>query len=333
MIRWTVPGHARVLLDPAGESAGLALREVDAVLPRKVSVPGDEESPKAVGDRVNVEWAREGPVVVSVERRHSTLCRRASGKRPARQVICANADTMVCVMAAADPEPRWGMLDRYLVIAELCGLKPMVVLSKSDLAPPDVLEAIERYRTLGYACETVCVRDHADGGVERLRARLTGHSSVIVGKSGVGKSTLLNALVPGASQVVGDVGKTTSKGRHTTTLAVLFEMAGADARGAPATAPSDSAPTPPSLIIDTPGVREIGPWGLEPVTVAHCFVEIMAAIDSAERAHKGCRFAGSCTHAHETGCVVRDAVHRGEIHPERYDSYLRLRETIEQDEG
>lgn len=313
VIRWTVPGHARVRFD---DSAGVPERELDAVLPRKVGVPGDADSPAAVGDRVSVEWAREGPVVASIERRSSTLCRRASGRRPARQVICANADTLVCVMAAADPEPRWGMLDRYLVIADLCGLTPLVVLSKSDLAGPEVLDALERYRRLGYACRGVCVR--SGQGVEALRAELLPRRAVIVGKSGVGKSTLLNALVPGASQVVGEVGKTTSKGKHTTTLAVLFPLeAGLGGAG--------------GHIIDTPGVREIAPWGLDPHAVQHHFPEIAAAVDSGADGGHACRFAGSCTHAHETGCAVRDAVERGAVHPERYESYLRLREAAEQD--
>lgn len=312
VIRWTVPGHARVLL----RTPVNGVREIDAVLPRKVVVPGDEDSPVAVGDRVQVEWAREGPIVVSIERRSTTLVRRASGKRPARQVLCANADTLVCVMAAAEPEPRWGMLDRYLVIAGLCGLEPLIVLSKSDLAGPGVTDALERYTALGYATARVCARSGA--GLEALRSRLSGpgRSSVIVGKSGVGKSTLLNALVPGASQVVGEVGATTSKGRHTTTLAVLFELpniAGGDGPG--------------SFLIDTPGVREIAPWGLDPSDVASGFVEIAAA------AAEGCRFAGSCTHAHEGGCAVRDAVERGRIHPERYESYLRLREAAALDDA
>ena len=300
-VRWTVPGHARVLFgSPCGDGA----REIDAVLPRKVRVPGDETSPVAVGDRVGVETTPEGPVVGWVERRSTALSRRASGQRPARQVICANADAMVCVMASAQPEPRWGMLDRYLLIAETCGMSPLVVLSKSDLASPEVEAAGERYRSLGYEVLSVCALRGRN--MPELRARLSGRSSVVVGKSGVGKSTLVNALVPGASQVVGEVGETTSKGRHTTTLAVLFEFDGG------------------GTLIDTPGVREIAPWNIDPATVSHHFCEMVPLLD-------GCRFAGSCTHSHEIGCAVRDAVERGGVTRERYESYLRLREAAEAD--
>lgn len=295
LVRWTVPGHARVLFK---SSDAFGTIEVDAVLPRKVAVPGDEKCPVAVGDRVGVERTPEGLVVGWVERRTTTLARRASGKRPARQVICANADTLMCVMAAASPEPRWGMLDRYILIAETCGLLPLVVISKMDIAPPETHAAIARYRGLGYEVLNVCARSGIN--IDALRARLAGRSTAIVGKSGVGKSTLLNALVPGASQAVGEVGETTNKGKHTTTLAVGFEFNG-------------------GFIIDTPGVREIAPWNIDPATVAHHFSEMVPLLDD-------CRFAGSCTHTHETGCGVKSGVDRGVVTVERYESYLRLRE-------
>ncbi len=302
VVRWTVPGHARVVFSEPFEPGGP--REVDAVLPRKVRVPGDESSPIAVGDRVGVERTPEGLIVGWIERRTTTLARRASGKRPARQVICANADTMVCVMASAQPEPRWGMLDRYLLIAETCGLAPLIVISKLDIAPPETIAAVERYRALGYEALMVCAREGRN--MDLLRARLHARSSVIVGKSGVGKSTILNALVPGATQAVGEVGETTNKGKHTTTLAVLFEFAGG------------------GFLTDTPGVREIAPWNVDPATVSHHFVEMVPLLD-------GCRFAGSCTHTHEEDCAVKAAAARGEITPERYESYLRLREAAEAD--
>lgn len=273
------------------------------MLPRKVRVPGDDESPVAVGDRVGVERTPEGLIVGWVEPRSTTLARRASGKRPARQVICANADTLVCVMAAASPEPRWGMLDRYILIAETCEMAPLVVISKMDLAPPETVAAINRYRELGYEVLDVCARTGTN--VDALRARLQGRAGVIVGKSGVGKSTLLNTLVPGATQAVGEVGETTSKGKHTTTLAVLFEFEG-------------------GVLIDTPGVREIAPWNVNPATVDVHFKEMVPLLDA-------CRFAGSCTHSHEIGCSVKDGVERGVITRERYESYLRLREAAEAD--
>lgn len=286
----TVPGHARVLLGDGGQ--------VDAVLPRKVSVPEDAGSPVAVGDVVDLDETPEGPVVGRVHRRTSVLARRASGTRPVRQVICANARMMVCVMAAAKPEPKWAMLDRYLIIAHSAGLEPFIVISKLDLATADTLGAVGRYRALGYAVEAICVS--SGEGVEAVRAAMSAGPSVIVGKSGVGKSTLLNALVGRQAQAVGDVSDSNTKGRHTTTLAVLHPLGS-------------------GWVIDTPGVREIAPWGIEPSEVCGYFREMLPHLDD-------CRFAGGCTHTHEVGCAVKSALERGEIHPERYASYLRLME-------
>lgn len=286
----TVPGHARVLLDGGGH--------IDAVLPRKVGVPGDERSPAAVGDRIDLDETPEGPVVGRVHARSSVLARRASGTRPVRQVICANARLMVCVMAAARPEPKWAMLDRYLIIAHSAGLEPFIVVSKMDLASTETHAAIERYRALGYRIAPVGVT--SGSGLDAVRAALSNEHSVIVGKSGVGKSTLLNALVGHEAMEVGDVSDANTKGRHTTTLAVLHTLGS-------------------GWVIDTPGVREIAPWGVEPGDVCGYFREMLPHLDD-------CRFAGGCTHTHEVGCGVKAALGRGEIHEERYASYLRLME-------
>ncbi len=289
VIRWTVPGHARVLLD-SGE-------EIDAVLPRRVCPESDPESPVVVGDRAVVMTTPEGPVVERVTGRTTTLARRAAGHKPRRQVLAANAEQLVCVFAAAEPEPRWGMLDRYLIIGESAGIRPVVCITKSELLTDAVRGAIDLYRGLGYRVLTVSARNGE--GVDTVRDAVRSRRTVIAGKSGVGKSTLLNALVPGASQVISDVGAQTGKGRHTTTLAVLFPVAGG------------------GWLIDTPGVREIAPWGIAADEASHWFVEMAPLLG-------GCRFAGSCSHTHETGCAVKAGVESGAVSRMRYESYLRV---------
>lgn len=289
VIRWTVPGHARVLLD-TGE-------EVDAVLPRAVRPESDPDSPVVVGDRAWCERAREGPVVRRVGARTTVLSRRASGREPQRQVIAANAELLVCVFSCARPEPRWGMLDRYLVIAESAGLSALVCMTKSELDGEAVEARLRGYIDLGY--DIVRVSAHHSTGLDELVGRLRGRRAVLAGKSGVGKSTLLNALVPGAGQSIGEVGELTNKGRHTTTLGVLFPFEGG------------------GWLVDTPGVREVALWGVATAELSHWFREMVPLLER-------CRFAGSCTHSHEVGCAVKLAVERGEVSRERYESYLRL---------
>lgn len=287
-IRWTVPGHARVHLDAGGE--------VDAVLPRRVRPASDADSPVVVGDRAVCVRTPEGVVVESVGPRSTTLARRASGTRPVRQVIAANADRLLAVFSAAQPEPRWSMLDRYLVIAESAGIEPVIVITKMELAEDGLGRVLDEYRELEYHVRTLSVR--TGEGLDALRADLAGRRSVLVGKSGVGKSTLLNALVPGATQQIGVVSEANNKGRHTTTLAVLFPFEG-------------------GTLTDTPGVREIALWGVEPQHLSHWFREMVPHLDD-------CRFAGSCTHSHEVGCGVKQAVEGGAISKRRYASYMRL---------
>lgn len=260
-----------------------------------------------VGDRVEFTYTQEGGgTVVAVLPRRSRFSRRAAlpGNHPVEQVIAANVDLVVPVFAAAEPPPRWNMLDRYLVSAESLELPVLVCITKLDLLTTgseldeEIREAVEDYRRIGYRVELVSAR--TGEGMEALKQALQGRISVLVGKSGVGKTTLLNALQPGLGLRVSEVSQATGKGKHTTTHPEMFPL---DMGGA---------------IVDTPGVREFGLWDVNADDLTLFFPEM--------RPFAGrCRFGLDCRHDEEPGCAIRQAVVQGRISPRRYYSYLRLR--------
>jgi ribosome biogenesis GTPase / thiamine phosphate phosphatase len=253
----------------------------------------------AVGDDVLVEpqdqdgaWA-----IVEILPRRSVLARRAPGGGHGERVVAANVDQVIVVFAAAQPEPHVRMLDRFLVVAEANALDAQIVVNKVDLAGLDATrERFADYPRAGYPVHFTSVR--TGEGMDALCQALAGRTSAVSGPSGVGKSSLLNALYPGLGLRVGAVSEAVNKGRHTTVGAWLHPLPGG------------------GFVADTPGLREIGFWGLTAATLASCFPEFRPWRDR-------CRFA-DCTHRVEPGCAVRDAVERGEISGARYDSYTRL---------
>jgi ribosome biogenesis GTPase / thiamine phosphate phosphatase len=267
-----------------------------------------EESRKlAVGDRVTLEKDERGSdwAISEILPRHSQLARRAPGSGQGERIVAANVDQVIIVFAAAKPDPHRRMLDRFLVIAEGNSLQSRIVINKIELV--DRLEtelAFSDYAAAGYPVHFTSVKQGI--GLRELHDELAGQTSVLTGPSGVGKSSLMNSMYPGLGLRVGEVSESVNKGQHTTVGALLHPL-------------PDSG-----YVVDTPGLREVGMWGLASENLDECFREFRPFI-------RECRF-GNCTHRVEPGCGVRTAVETGDVSAERYDSYLRLREEIEDSE-
>lgn len=263
--------------------------------------------PVAIGDRVRYVEAGDGQgMIVEVLLRESKLSRPAPvpGQRVFEQVIVANADQILPVFAVANPTPKWGLLDRYLVSAEAAEIPALIVINKLDLAwkNPGFDEEIEIYHRIGYP--VLLVSAATGEGMEELKQALQGKQSVLVGKSGVGKTSLLNAIQPGLGQRVKAVGNgQQGKGRHTTTHSEMFEL---DFGGA---------------LVDTPGIREFGLWDVTTEELAYLFPEMAEYVGQ-------CRFGLSCRHDSEPGCAVRKAVMAEAVSPYRYQSYMNLRREL-----
>ncbi len=258
-----------------------------------------------VGDRVRLESGAREPVVGEVEPRRNAFSRRAAGDQALEQVVAANLDQVVLVASLAQPEFIPGLVDRVLAQAEHAGLPARLVLNKTDLGAAGAARALlAEYERAGVPCHAVCAL--SGDGVEPLRHALLGRRSLFVGHSGVGKSTLLNALVPGLDLLEGQVNEKTGKGRHTTTAAVLVR------------------PAPGLELIDTPGVRAFGLWGVGSRDLEQAYVEFRRFLGQ-------CRFA-DCRHAAEPGCALRAAVEAGEVSRLRFGSFQRLRAELEEEE-
>jgi len=254
----------------------------------------------AVGDRVQVTCQSDGTgSIEAVEPRRSSLVRldpRPQGVY--QQVILANPDQAVFVFACARPTPRLRMLDRFLVIAEKQGLPAVIIANKIDLVGREQAEKMFGfYPAIGYPVIYACA--YTGQGVEELRGRMTGKVSALAGPSGVGKSSLLNAVQPGLGLAVREISEAFQKGRHTTSVRQLFPLDGG------------------GYVADTPGMRSLVLWDTEPEELDGYFPELAPLVAK-------CQFS-DCNHKTEPGCAVREAVKAGRVHPQRYDSYLRLR--------
>ena len=261
-------------------------------------------NPIAPGDLVTVIPdplnRKEGLIVEVLERKTSLVRWNKKGRAP--QVLAANADLAVCVTSPSSPPFRPRFIDRLIVAAEAGKTEPIIVANKSDLlSPPEMSERLEFYRRIGYrvhSCSAVTGQ-----GIEELCRILTGATSVFVGQSGVGKSSLLNAISPDLGLKVGEVSQKHDRGSHTTNFSSLLIMGNR------------------LRVIDTPGVRELELADILPEEVSFHFRDFLP---HSER----CEFQ-PCLHAGEPGCAVREAVEKGEIHPDRYESYLRIVHELE----
>jgi len=274
---------------------------VNAVLRGRLKLEQRTGDRVVVGDRVEVERHGDGSITIeSVRPRASELARRAPGHGGRRaKVIVANVDQLVVVFAAAQPEPRLRMLDRFLVLAEANELPAVIVVNKVDLVGEAEARArFADYEAAGY--RVLCTSTVDGRGLEELREVLCGRTSALTGPSGVGKSSLLNALEPGLGLRTAEISAAVMKGRHTTVTAVLIPLRCG------------------GYVADTPGLREVGLWGVPLEELDLCFPEFRPYLEE-------CRFGGSCTHVHEPGCAVRAAVEAGELSAARYESYRALR--------
>ncbi|MBI5930284.1 MAG: ribosome small subunit-dependent GTPase A [Chloroflexi bacterium] len=262
--------------------------------------------PIAIGDHVVLTNSDDGTgMIVEVLPRRNKLSRVAAdpkdrgSQKPMEQVIVANVDQIIPVFAAASPAPKWNMLDRYLATAEMAEIPSIVCITKMDLVDTPPVE-IEIYQQIGYPVYLTSTSEQQ--GLEAFRAALGGKISVFVGKSGVGKTSLLNAIEPGLGLRVNEVNQRTGKGKHTTTHQEMFPLQTGGG------------------IVDTPGMREFGLWtsAMED-DLAYFFREMRPLIGK-------CQFGLGCSHTTEPGCAITEAVEQGTIAATRYHSYLKMQD-------
>ncbi len=248
--------------------------------------------PIAVGDMVEfIAGSQKTGLIKTVLPSHNELTRAAAGRAPRRQVIVANVDQVVAIVSAANPEPNWQLLDRLLVTVEAAAITPVVCFTKLDLVSR--FAEADIYRRAGY--RTILTSVVTGQAVQQVAELLAGAVSVLVGMSGVGKSSLLNTISPSLDLTVDEVSAASQKGRHTTTH---VEMHTLESGG---------------RVVDTPGLKYFGLWDISPGDVAELFPEFRPLLGT-------CRFR-SCEHMHEPGCALKEALRVGDIAASRYDSY------------
>lgn len=259
------------------------------------SMATDLQNVVVTGDRVGVRVLddRQG-LILRVHPRRGTICRTS---RQRQQILVANVDQVVIITSAAEPKLKPNLVDRFLLSAESSGLTPIICINKIDLIDAADLQPVAGvWSQLGY--QVILLSVHRGWNIEPLRRLLTGKDSVVAGQSGVGKSSLLNAIEPGLGLRVGAVSVESQKGKHTTTFSQLFPLSGG------------------GHLVDTPGIRSFELWDVIPEEVAGFFRDIRPFVGA-------CQFP-DCTHTHEQNCAVKEAVADFKIDVRRYESYCQI---------
>ncbi len=306
-----VRGSNNIFFVRPDTDSGMAVQEIECRIKGKI-LKGVEGyyNPLAPGDRVHIELDSlhpgKGLVTELVERKNTFT--RFNQKGMAPQLLAANVDLVLCLTTPASPPFRPRFLDRVLVQAERSQIPPVIVVNKWDLhdGDYDVDERLEDYRRIGYRLLTVSAL--TGEGLDDLASLIKGRTVVLVGQSGVGKSRLINRLAPHAGLKVGDLCEKYERGSHTTTMSRLIQL---------------GVSSGSSRIIDTPGVRRLMPDGVQPSDLALFFREFAPLVGQ-------CTYGLSCSHRIEPGCKIMEAVAAGVIHEDRYESYLRLKEELEE---
>ncbi|MCA9270083.1 MAG: ribosome small subunit-dependent GTPase A [Planctomycetales bacterium] len=283
----------RGLLSDVEDEAGQVHRCATRRLLKTLST--DQRHVVAVGDWVMFRPAENNEGIIErVEPRQRVISRTSRGRQ---HIIVANVDQMLIVSSAAEPYLKPNLIDRMLVTAEKNRLRPVICINKIDLVDPaDLQPLVGVYGQMGYRVQLISARE--GWGMARMRAEVCGKATVVVGQSGVGKSSLLNAIEPGLALRVGEVSGETQKGKHTTTNACLIPLA----QG--------------GYVVDTPGVRQFQLWDVIPQEVAGFYRDLRPYVSL-------CRFP-DCTHRHEADCAVKNAVADGRLDARRYESYCQL---------
>jgi len=257
-------------------------------------------NPISVGDKVEFE-SKSGEsfgIINKIEDRYNYIVRKSTKLSKRQHIIACNIDRAIIVVTLAFPRTSTGFIDRFLVTAEEYHIPAFIVFNKSDLYPEDFLTYLEElksiYEGLGYKCIVTSASKHR--GLDELKGILKGNTSLFLGHSGVGKSALINAMQPGLNLKLGVISAYHLKGQHTTTFAEMHPLSFG------------------GFIIDTPGIKELGMIHVKPEEIAGYFPEMRALLPK-------CRFY-NCTHIHEPGCAVLQALERGEINAGRYHNYL-----------
>lgn len=264
----------------------------------------------AVGDRVEIKTNAEGTAFITeIEDRRNYIIRKSINLSKQSHIIAANVDQALLLVTIVKPETSTIFIDRFLASAEAYRIPVILVFNKTDLLSDDERRyqqlMIELYEHIGYECHAISA-ERGDG-VEALSSRLTGKITLLSGNSGVGKSTLINRLVPGANLRTADISDAHNTGMHTTTFSEMIPLKPVS---------DDAAGAPTSWLIDTPGIKGFGTFDIEREELTSYFKEIFEF-------SKECRFS-DCTHTHEPGCAVLKAVEEHYIAQSRYQSYLSM---------